>query len=607
MIPARSPATPADAPERPWHALAASEARAVLDSPTDGLAEAEAARRLAEVGPNEVAAERVTPWWVLLLRQFRDPLVYILLIAAVVTLALRDFTDMGVIVAVVALNAIIGFVQELRAREAILGLARLSAPRAEVLRDGQPRSIGSRELVPGDVVLVASGSRVPADVRLEMARDLEVDESALTGESMPSRKTVEALEGAALVPGDRWNMGFAGTMVTRGRGRGIVVRTGMATELGRIAATLRDVGSTATPLQERTERFGRQVGVAVLVLSLVVVVAGLARGLPAGEIFLAAVALAVSAIPEGLPVVLTVTLAIGVGRMARRQAIIRSLPAVETLGSTTLIGSDKTGTLTKNEMTVRGIWAGGAQYQVTGAGYVPEGRVERDGRAADPHADAALRMTLLAGVLANEAAAGGIERGEPQGDPTEIALLVAAAKAGLSPSSVRASWTELDVLPFEPERRFMAALAAGPDGERLIFMKGAPEVVAARCDRMAMAVDTQPMDEETVARAAAELSGRGLRVLAMAWRPGEAAGADLAAEGGFVFAGLQGMEDPVRPEAIAAVRAAKEAGIRVIMLTGDHVATARAIGRQLGLGGPEGAAMEGHELEFLSDEEMQHT
>ncbi len=604
------PAAPAiiEAPPRPWHVLEVADVRVVLDSDARGLSDAEAARRLREFGPNEVESEPVTPWWVLLLGQFRDPLVYILLIAAGVTLVLRDFADTGVILAVVILNAIIGFTQELRAREAIQGLARLAAPRADVLRDGRTRTVDSRELVPGDVVQLTSGARVPADVRLEAIRDFEVNESALTGESLPTRKTILPLATEALVPGDQRNMAFAGTIATRGRGRGIVVRTGVATELGRIAMTIREVGSTATPLQEKTGRFGRQVGAAVLGLSLLVLLAGTLRGLPPGEIFLTAVAMAVSAIPEGLPVVLTVTLAIGVSRMARRQAIIRSLPAVETLGSTTLIGSDKTGTLTKNEMTVRAIWAGGTTYDLTGAGYATDGLVLRDGQRAELDSDDALHMTILAGLLANEADAEAAERGEPQGDPTEIALFVAAAKAGLPPFATRQQWRELDLLPFEPERRFMASLVVGPDGERRVFLKGAPEVIAKRCTRLAGATGDTALDAGTVTAAAASLSTHGLRVLAMAWRDTDASTIDeVSLDADFTFAGVQGMEDPVRPEAVAAVAAAHAAGIRVIMLTGDHVATAQAIGRQLGLGGADTAALEGHQLELLSDAEIQHT
>lgn len=588
-----------------WYAMSDVEVEAALDTRADGLTEDEAARRLAAVGPNEVEAERVTPWWRLLLRQFFDPLIYILLIAAGVTLALRDYSDAAVILAVVVINAVIGFTQEVRAREAIRGLARLSAPKAEIVRDGVTRVVEGRTLVPGDVVVLSSGARIPADLRLTSVRALDVDESMLTGESVPSYKTTGALGAAELVPGDQTNLTFAGTIVTRGRGRGWVVRTGAATELGRIATEIGEVGQTATPLQEKMRRFGRQVGQAVIGLGAVVLVIGLLRGLSPAAIFLTAVAMAVSAIPEGLPVVLTVTLAIGVARMARRNAIVRALPAVETLGSTTVIGSDKTGTLTKNEMTVREIWTADATYAVTGSGYDLDGRIERDGRAITAEHDTVLCRALRAAVLANEANAGSVEAEAPLGDPTEIALLVAAVKAGVTPSELRRRHAELDLLPFEPERRFMASLNETPGAERCIHIKGAPEAVIRRCDHQLTRDGKRPLDAAAIRDAARELGARGLRVLAMAEKPTEAADLDTARiEDGFTFLGLAGMEDPVRPEAIEAIGAAHGAGIRVLMLTGDHAHTAQAIGRQLRLGGASAAVIEGHELEHLADDQL---
>lgn len=590
-------------PTQRWHTLPQSEVEAALRTGPDGLAQDEAARRLERHGPNEVEQERETPWWALLLHQFRDPLIYILLVAAVVTLLLEDYTDTGVILAVVLLNAVIGFTQEARAQQAMRALAELSAPHAEALRDGATHDVPSRELVPGDVVLLAAGARVPADIRLTRTTDLQVDESALTGESVASEKGTEALEEEGLVPGDQANMVFAGTVVTRGRGRGIVVRTGAATELGQIAQSVREIGHTATPLQRKVERFGRAVGWAVLGLSAVVAVIGLLRGMATEEIFITAVAVAVSAIPEGLPVVLTVTLAIGVRRMAARQAIIRSLPAVETLGSTTVIGSDKTGTLTKNEMTVRALWAGGHRYEVTGAGYAPEGEVLRDGTATDADADEPFRALLLTLVLANEADAAAFERAEPMGDPTELALYVAAIKAEMRPAPTRAAYAERELLPFESERRLMATLNEH-EGTPRISVKGAPEAVLARCTQMLGREGPQPLDAETVREAAAAMAAEGLRVLAAATREAPDARLDDDALGELVLAGLVGMEDPVRPEAVAAVADAHAAGIRVLMLTGDHADTARAIGDQLSLGGT--GVLEGHALEPLSDDELDH-
>ncbi|HUE96961.1 MAG TPA: HAD-IC family P-type ATPase, partial [Longimicrobiaceae bacterium] len=542
----------------------------------------------------------------LLLRQFKDPLIYILLLAALVTLLLRDYTDTGVILSVVLLNALIGFVQERRAQQAMRSLARMSAQQAEGIRDGTEREIPSRDLVPGDLVVLTSGVRVPADLRLSQVAGLEIDESALTGESLTVRKSTEALGSEEMVPGDRTNMAFAGTVVTRGRARGIVVTTGAKTELGRIATAVRLIGETATPLQQGLAQFGRRIGYAILVLTIIVAGLGVLRSMPPQEIFLAAVALAVSAIPEGLPVVLTVTLAIGVSRMARRNAIIRSLPAVETLGSTTVIGSDKTGTLTRNEMTVRVVWSAGRSFQVSGTGYEPEGVIHDEHGEVAGEDETGVALTLRAGLLANEADAGAVIEGAPRGDPTEMALHVAAAKAGMDPRLTQERHPELDILPFESERRFMATLNDGPEG-RCAYLKGAPEVILALCDREVGLNGPEPLQLERARDAAAALAEQGYRVLAMAYRPLEEdrLNDELLAEG-VVFAGLQGMEDPVRPEAVEAIRATHAAGIRVLMLTGDHMDTARAIGAQLGLDQKGNGALEGNKIQHLSDEELDH-
>lgn len=587
-----------------WHSLAEDEVERILDTSSEGLSTQEAAARLAQYGPNEVEAEKETPWWVLLLHQFADPLIYILLAAALVATILGDYVDTGVILVVVLLNALIGFVQELRARKAMHALARMSTPTAEVIREGETRQIRSRELVPGDRVVLTSGARVPADLRLLNARALEADESALTGESVPVRKRTEALDADALVAGDQLNMNFAGTVITRGRGHGVVVRTGAATELGRIATAVREIGQTAAPLQETMGRFGRRVGLVILLLTGVVAVVGLLRGMPPGEIFLAAVALAVAAIPEGLPVVLTVTLAIGVNRMARRNAVLRALPAVETLGSTTVIGSDKTGTLTRNEMTVRAIWAGGRLYEVSGAGYSLEGELRSADQGVEAELDEPLHRTLLAGTLANEADPRSVVAGVPLGDPTEIALHVAAAKGGLVPDQVRARHQELDILPFESELRLMATLNATPEGSAL-YVKGAPEAILARCGSQITSHGDVSLNPEPIREAAATMAAEGLRVLAMAYRPTVAERLDehLLSEG-LIFAGLQAMEDPVRPEAVEAIRSTHEAGIRVLMITGDHADTARAIGRQLGLDPHDMGTLEGHSIAGLSDAEL---
>ena len=593
-------------PTQPWHTASVAAIEAELATGAAGLAAEEAAARLLVHGPNVVDIERDRSWWQILLHQFRDPLIYVLLAAAGVTLALREFTDAGVILSVVVLNAIIGFVQERRAENSIRALARLSAPRAEVVRDGAPRNIAARDLVPGDIVLLTSGTQVPADLRLTLVRDLEVDESMLTGESLTARKLAAALERETLVPGDQRNMAFAGTTVTRGRARGIVVRTGSLTELGRIATAVREVGQVATPLQENVAGLGRRVGVIVAALAAITVVVGVLRGLAAGEIFVAAVAMAVSAIPEGLPVVMTITLAIAVKRMARRRAIVRALPAVETLGCTTVIASDKTGTLTANEMTVRTVWAG-RSYLVEGVGYTADGAVTTEqGSPIDPADEPALRRTLLTAVLANEADPAGLHEEPPRGDPTELALHVAAARSGLPPADARLHHAEIDIVPFEPERRFMATLNRSPDGVAVIHLKGAPEVVLERCSRQLDARGHEiALDRDAVLDTAASMAASGLRVLAMADRT--AAGDRLSGDDpgdDFILNGLTGMEDPVRPEVLAAVEDARGAGIRVIMLTGDHAGTAHVVGQRLGLTDGAGGVAEGHRIESLADAEL---
>jgi Ca2+-transporting ATPase len=585
-----------------WHVLPVEEVARALSTNEHGLSAAAAAQRLAQFGPNEVEQEPEEPWWRLALRQVSDPLVYILLAAAAVSLVVRDYTDAGVILVAVVLNGVIGFVQEYRAREAVRSLAQLSAPRALVLREGVQHEIASRDLVPGDVVLFSAGARVPADLRLTLAQGLAVDESLLTGESVPVDKGTAALPNADVIPGDQTNMMFAGTTVVHGRGRGIAVRTGPQSELGRIAHVMRSVGRTSTPLQESLARFGRRVGLVILALAAVVLLVGILRALPPAEIFLTAVALAVSAIPEGLPVILTVTLAVGVRRMARRQAIIRSLPAVETLGSTTVIGSDKTGTLTKNEMTVRAIWAGGERYDVSGSGYRPDGAIVHGGRAVLASESRPLLTALHVGVLASEADAGHFESGHFVGDPTDVALLAAAMKGGVVPSALRRNHPELDLLPFEPERRLMVSLRESPEG-LVQHLKGAPEVVLARCVSELRRDGERPLDKHGALAAAADFARGGLRVIALAYgRTLERRLTSAELGDAFVFVGLIGMEDPVRPEAIAAARDAHDAGIRVLMLTGDHSETARAVGAVLGLGE---RVTTGHEIDRFSDPELQ--
>jgi magnesium-transporting ATPase (P-type) len=613
--PSRTPSPPELEGVR-WYALPTSEVGARLGLSGEGLTGFEIEERRARFGLNTIPEEAAVPWWKIFLLQFADPLIYILLVAAAVTLALGDYVDSGVIFAVVLLNALIGFVQEARAQQAMRALARMSAPRASVVRDGVTTLVPAAELVPGDLVVLESGARVPADLRLLHTVDLLVDESALTGESVPVRKHADRVIAGSPVQGDQVNLAFASTMVSRGRGRGFVIRTGTDTELGRIARAVQARAGGRTPLQEVVGDFGRRIGVVAAGLALLVAALGALRGLAPGELFLTAVAVAVSAIPEGLPVVLTVTLAVSVRRMAARRAIVRKLPAVETLGSTTVIASDKTGTLTWNQMTVRAISCGGTQVRVTGGGYALEGRFFQtgsDGVEAElvPVEGSPQAETLVGGALANEADAHMVgEEGEPLGDPTEVALLVAAAKGGLHPEALRRAMPRLELLPFEPERRFMAVLVRGASADpedhfrNLIYMKGAPEAVLARCDRELGPDGPRPLTQENARAAADDLAAEGLRVLAVARRETGGHALDSASlDGDFTLCGFVGMEDPVRPEAVEAVQAVRRAGLRVLMLTGDHLATARTIGAQLGLGESH-EALEGSALDAMSDEAL---
>jgi magnesium-transporting ATPase (P-type) len=600
-------ARPDAAPKLPamshW-ALEPQDALRALEAAADGLSEAEAERRLERHGRNEVAEGKRGRALGIALGQFTSPLIAILLVAAVVTLALREFVDAGVIAAVLVLNAIIGFSQEYRAERSLEALRQLARAVARVVRDGRERELDAALLVPGDVVLLEAGTKVPADCRLLRAVALEADESLLTGESAPVAKSVAPV--APETPlADRSGMLHTGTVVTRGHGRGLVVATGAATELGRVAGAVETIGEPATPLQRRMTRFSHVIGVAVLAVGVVGFVLGWLAGEDLEELFLAVVALAVAAIPEGLPIVLTVVLAIGVRRMARRHTIVRRLPAVEALGSCTVIGSDKTGTLTENRMTVQTIVAGGRTYEVTGGGYGTAGEIRQDGRPAVTGDGSPLRLTLVAGALCNDASAvaAGAEF-HVSGDPTEIALLVAAAKAGLDKDELEEEWVRVAEVPFDPDRRY-AITFNRRDGSTYAFVKGAPEEVLA----MSASAAAGRFDPREMLAEADALAARGLRVLAVAYRElGDEPADALAARGavdGLVFLGLQAMIDPPRAEAAAAVRGCQDAGVRVVMITGDHARTAAAIAAALGIAGAERGGVTGVEIETLSDEELQ--
>jgi len=596
-------------PSRAWHHLDVDDVVAALESDAArGLSSSEVEARARRFGRNELTTKRGPGRVLRFLLQFHAPLVYVLLAAALVTALLREWVESGVILAVVLVNAVIGFLQESKAIDAIEALARRMASGALVLRDGEPTRVPASALVPGDVVLLESGDQVPADLRLLQGRELRIDESALTGESVGTEKGIAPVASDAVLP-DRKCMAYSSTFVTSGRGRGIVVATGNGSEIGHISGMLEDVEQLSTPLSRKIAHFSSVLLVAILALAAGAFGLGIARGEPLVDVFMASVALAVGAIPEGLPAAVTVILAIGVARMARKHALIRRLPAVETLGSTTVICSDKTGTLTQNEMTVQRIATVDGRYEVEGTGYDPEGGVEpRDG-APPPDESNALRECLLAGLLCNDAR---LLRGEEgwaiQGDPTEAALVVAAHKLGLA-GAVRDTFPRIDTLPFESEHQYMATLheAAG-DAPLVAYVKGSVERLLPRCvDALDAKGARVPLDREAVERAADEMGHAALRVLAVArlHRPSgttSLARSDVA--GGLTFLGLEGMIDPPRPEAIAAVRACRDAGVDVRMITGDHARTAEAIARRIGLGGGRVTVVTGQELDAMSEDEL---
>jgi magnesium-transporting ATPase (P-type) len=578
-------------------------------SRSTGLSQAEADERLARHGPNSLPPpERRGPLARFLL-QFHNVLIYVLLAAAVVTLLLGQWLDSAVIFGVVVINAIIGFVQEGKAEQALDAIRGMLSPCAQVLRDGRRQSVPAEQLVPGDIVFLASGDRVPADLRLVELRSLRVEEAALTGESVPVEKSCEPAAADALL-GDRASMAFAGTLVTYGQGVGVVTATGPATEIGRISAMLAGVDTLETPLTRRMAVFGRWLTVAILALAGGSFAFGtLLRDYSAAEMFMAAVGLAVAAIPEGLPAILTITLAIGVQQMAQRRAIVRRLPAVETLGSVTVICSDKTGTLTRNEMTVQRVATATATFEVSGAGYEPSGAFTLDGAEPDAAARRALEDIARAALLCNDAT---VRRGEDggwvmTGDPTEGALVTLALKAGLDEDFEREAWPRVDVIPFESEHRFMATLNHDHEGHAAVFLKGAPERVLELCADERRDGDLAPIDREAWQRRADELAAAGMRLLALASRTASPPTASLSfpdvERGGFTLLALAGIADPPRPEAIEAVARCRRAGIRIMMITGDHIVTARAIGAQLGLS-DRLEAVSGREVEALSDAEL---
>ncbi|WP_353684643.1 HAD-IC family P-type ATPase [Thermodesulfovibrio sp. 3907-1M] len=596
---------------RNWYQLSIRDIYQKLNTNEKGLTSEEVRKRLVKYGYNRLQEEDRVKKFKIFLHQFTSPLIYILLIAGTISIVLKEYIDAAVIFAVVILNAIIGYFQEYKAEQSVRALKKMLVPKAKVLRDAVEREISSEELVPGDIVLLYSGIRVPADIRLIHTVELKIDESILTGESLPVEKHHHTIKEENLTYGDQKNMAFMGTVVVSGRAKGVVVETGMNTVFGKIAKHIKEAEAVRAPLQDKITKFANAIGILVLSASVMLFIAGLIVGESIKEMFMTAVAAAVAAIPEGLPVVVTIVLAVGVARMARHNAIVRKLHAVETLGSTTVIGSDKTGTLTKNEMTVKVIYDGKEVYEVEGSGYEPTGRILHEGLSINAAERKHLMDLLRIGLLCNESSVY-LDNGDYriEGDPTEAALIVSAMKAGLNPEEEKEKYRQFAIIPFESERGYMATLNIHK-GKRFIFVKGAPEKVIDMCVKDSYGNE---IDREKVLHLASEFAKKGLRVLAFAYREVREEIEEIScrelekcdAVSGLVFAGLQGMIDPPRPEAIEAIKGCKKAGIRVVMITGDHAVTAKAIGEMLGISDSKSKVITGKELENMSDEELFH-
>ncbi len=598
-----------------WHSLQEME---VLESAEtsiqDGLTFKEVTKRAAQYGANAISHKKTTGALVLLLMQFNQPLIYILIAAGVVTAFLKEFIDSSVIFGVVLANATIGFIQESKARKAIESLAKMMICETTVIRDGTKQRVNAAELTIGDTVVLQSGDKVPADLRLLVLRELQIDESALTGESVPVIKQTQALSSDTVLA-DRTNMAYSSTLVTYGTGTGIVTAIGDDTEVGKINRMIAAADILATPLTRKMAHFSTLLLYVIGALALVTFIIGYLRGKSVFDMFMAVVALAVGAIPEGLPAALTITLAIGVSKMAKRNVIIRKLPAVETLGSTSVICSDKTGTLTQNQMTVEEIFAGGKLFVVTGAGYAPQGEFSLDGKSIDPGSDISLQECLAAGLLCNDSNLISSDTGwKIEGDPTEGALITSALKSGQTRETADSKLPRIDAIPFESHHQYMATLHKQTETqERIVYMKGSTESVLPRCvDALMASGESAPFVLEHCHRVVNELTRKGLRVLAFARRSHGAHVDKITHEdvsGEMTFLGLQSMIDPTRPEAIQAVRACKSAGIVVKMITGDHELTALAIARKIGIGDENGKddqllVLNGKKITSMTDEDL---
>ena len=590
-----------------WYQPGQDEVLRELKTGASGLSTDEARKRLLEIGPNELKSKKKTPAILVFGRQFLSPLIYVLMVAAIISLVVQHYVDAIVVFGVLFLNAIIGYFQETQAEKSMEALLEMAAPKAKVRRNGSLELMPAREIVPGDILVLEAGDKIPADLRLIEASNLKINESALTGESMPADKHTAPLSGEVSLA-DRDNMAYMSTVVTNGRGTGVAVNTGMTTEMGKIAGGLQSVKSEETPLQKNISKLSRYLVFIFLGVTMLLVVVGLLKGMGWLDVFLLAIAAAVAAIPEGLPAVLTVVLSIGMRTMARHNAIIRKLLAVEALGAATVICSDKTGTLTLNQMTVRRLYTDGYFIEVTGEGYEPKGEFKQNGDELPFETKERLNYLLRIGALCNDAR---LSRKENKfdiiGDPTEGALVVAAAKAGLEKEQLEKTYARIDEIPFESERQYMATLHS-QDGKRVLYVKGSTEKILAFCKYLikgGQVVPIQPSDSQMITAAATEMAQEALRVIAMGYIELPAGTEKLdenTFRNGLVLAGLAGMADPPRDEAKEAIKRCKQAGIKVVMITGDNKTTAESIARQLELS--PGKAVTGIELSKMSDNEL---
>jgi len=589
--------------KKAWHSISAAEVLSALGTGVDGLSSEEAQKRLIRYGQNVLVEKRSVSPWVVFLSQFKSFLIIVLLVAVVLSAILGEVADAVVIGLIVLFACGLGFVQEYRAERALEALKRMAAPSAFVVRDGEQREITATQLVPGDVILLGVGARIPSDARLIEAVNLKTDEASLTGESAPVDKVVEALDEETAVA-DRKNMIYMGTAVVYGRGKAVITASGMGTEFGRIATMLQEVKSQRTPLQVSLDQMGKWIAIGAIALCFVLAGIGVARGHQILEMFIWGVSLAVAAVPEALPAVVTVALAIGVQRMVKRNALVRKLPAVETLGCTTVVCSDKTGTLTQDQMTVRRVYTGGNRFDVDGTGYDPRGEFLFKERPCNPRENIPLTTLLTIGSLCNDAQlVREEEEWDIKGDPTEGALVSLAAKAGLWQGELNTSFPRIAEQPFSSERKKMTTVHQTEEG-LIAYSKGAPEVILNSCSSILGTEKVSGLtasERQDIFDAAQSMAGDALRVLGLAYK--QLSTIDEKVEEEMVFVGLVGMIDPPRDEVKDAIALCERAGIKTVMITGDHIMTAVAIAKELGLL-KDGRSLSGAELDKLGDEEF---